>query len=229
MIINSKKDLSKSVLNINGVEFTMESSVKLLGIEIDNKLNFEKHVSYICQKTSNQLNAICRLQAFMGHKEKEAMINTFVHSNFNYGCLIWHFSSKKSQNEIGKIYERSLKFLSNDYVSSYAELRKKTTSVSMETKRLRRIVYEIFKTLNNLNPVFMKDIFHYSPNLTHKKHNLYIHTQNTARFESKSLRAFGANIWNTLPEHIKSTTSLLEFKKIINTWPGPKCKCSVYK
>ena len=35
IIICSKKDLSKSVLNINGVKPTMESSVKLLGIEID--------------------------------------------------------------------------------------------------------------------------------------------------------------------------------------------------
>ena len=117
MIISSKKDLSKSVLNINGVELTMEPSVKLLGIEIDNKLNFEKHISNICKKASNQLNAICRLETFMGHKEKEAIINTFVHSNFNYGCLIWHFSSKKSQVE--KIHERSLKFLLNDYLSSY--------------------------------------------------------------------------------------------------------------
>ena len=75
----------------------------------------------------------------------------------------------------------------------------------------------------------MKDTFHYSPNLTHKKHNLYIHTQNTTRFGNKSLRAFGANIWNTLPEHIKSTTSLLEFKKFIKTWPGSKCKCGICK
>ena len=74
----------------------------------------------------------------------------------------------------------------------------------------------------------MKDIFHYSLNLTQKKRNLYIHTQNTTRFGNKSLRA-GANIWNILPEHIKSTTSLLEFKRFITTWPGPKCNCSVCK
>ena len=55
------------------------------------------------------------------------------------------------------------------------------------------MVYEIFKTLN-LNPVFMNDMFHYSPNVTPKKHNLYIHTQNTAMFGNKSLSAFGANI-----------------------------------
>ena len=41
IIISSKRDLRKSVLIIKSVELTMESSVKLLGIEIDNKLNFE--------------------------------------------------------------------------------------------------------------------------------------------------------------------------------------------
>ena len=54
--------------------------MKNLGI----KLNFEKYISNICKKASNQINAICRLQTFMGRKEKEAMINTFVHSNVNY-------------------------------------------------------------------------------------------------------------------------------------------------
>ena len=67
MIISSEKDLSKSVSNINCVELTMESSVKLLDIETDNKLNFEKHISNICKNVSNQLNVICKLQTFMGH------------------------------------------------------------------------------------------------------------------------------------------------------------------
>ena len=65
------KDLSKSVLNINGVELTMESSVKLLGIENDNKLNFEKHISNISKQASNQLNAISRLQLWAIKKKKQ--------------------------------------------------------------------------------------------------------------------------------------------------------------
>ena len=40
----------------------------------------------------------------------------------------------------------------------------------------------------------MKDIFHYSPNVICKNHNLYIHTLNTTKFENKNLKAFGANI-----------------------------------
>ena len=56
----------------------MQSSVKLLGIETDNKLNFEKNISNICKKASNQLNEICRLETSMDHKEKESIINTYV-------------------------------------------------------------------------------------------------------------------------------------------------------
>ena len=37
-------------LTIHHVEIKSKESVTLLGIEIDNKLNFEKHVSTICKK-----------------------------------------------------------------------------------------------------------------------------------------------------------------------------------
>ena len=114
----------------------LESYDKLLDVEIDNKLNFEKRISNICKKTSNQPKAICRLQTFVGHKEEKAIMNTFALLSFNYGCLIWHFISKKSQNKDERIYERNLNFLSNDYLSSYAKLLEKSTSVSMETKTL---------------------------------------------------------------------------------------------
>ena len=60
----------------------MESSVKLLK-NLPIKLNFEKYISNICKKASNQLNAICRLQTFIGHKEKNNDKYTFVHSNFS--------------------------------------------------------------------------------------------------------------------------------------------------
>ena len=52
------------------------------------------------------------------------------------------------------MHETRLKFLLNDYLSCYAELLEKSTSVSMETKGLRPMLCEIFKTLNSLNPVF---------------------------------------------------------------------------
>ena len=75
-------------LNINDLTINSENSAKLLGIEIDKKLSFEQHISTLCNnKANNQLNAIGRIQKFMGFKEKE-VLNSFVHSNFNYCPLV---------------------------------------------------------------------------------------------------------------------------------------------
>ena len=53
-------------LNINNQNINSENCVKLLGIEIDNALSFDKYISTLCKKASNQLNAIGKIQKYMG-------------------------------------------------------------------------------------------------------------------------------------------------------------------
>ena len=100
-------------VTINNAEIKSKESVTLLVTEIDNKINLEKHVSTICKKANNQLNAISRIGADLGKKEKEILKNSFVYSNFNYGPVIWHFTTRKGINKIEKVQERSLKFILN--------------------------------------------------------------------------------------------------------------------
>ena len=57
-------------LNINEKVINSENCVKLLGVEIDKKLSFEKYISTLVKKLSNQLNAINEIQKSMSFKEK---------------------------------------------------------------------------------------------------------------------------------------------------------------
>ena len=91
----------------DGSQVTSEKSVKLQGINIDNKLSFDKHISSLCKKTSNQLNAISRLHRHLEFKEKEVFIHIFVYVNFNYCPLIWYFCSAKSARKIEQIQTRA--------------------------------------------------------------------------------------------------------------------------
>ena len=63
-------------------------SVDILGITIDDKLNFNLHIDKICLKSANQLNALVRLKRFLGNEERKVLINSFVLSNFNYCPLV---------------------------------------------------------------------------------------------------------------------------------------------
>ena len=100
-----------------------------------------------------------RLQRFMGKKQKEALISSFIFSNFNYCPLVWHFCSCKSSQKLEEIQIRCLRIIYNDYSSDYQTLLKLSQKPSMEIKRLRNLALEMFKTINDLNPSFMKSIF----------------------------------------------------------------------
>ena len=65
---NKMKDFYS--LNTNQEVINSENGLKMLGVETDNKFSLEKHISTLVKETSNQLNAISRIQMFMGFKEK---------------------------------------------------------------------------------------------------------------------------------------------------------------
>ena len=75
----------------------------------------------------------------------------------------------------------------------------------MEIKPLRCLSLEIFKTVNNLNPYYMREIFSKTENVTHRPLDINFN-QNTTKHGNNSHRSFGPYIWNSLPHEIKEET-----------------------
>ena len=92
------------------------SSVEILSIQIDDKLNFNLHISKICKSAANQLNALIRLKQFLSFHAKEILINSDIISNFNYCPLVWMFSIAQSVNKIENLQKRALCFLYDDFL-----------------------------------------------------------------------------------------------------------------
>ena len=60
----------------------------------------------------------------------------------------------------------------------------------MEIKRLRTLATAIFKTLNDINPNYMKEIFYLSPHETHKKYDLFVRSRNTTKYGNTTKHEF---------------------------------------
>ena len=146
-----------------------------------------------CNKASSQLNAIGRIQKYVGFKEKEVLLNSFASSNFNHCPLVWHFYSSKSYIKSKKYKNGHLTHFSPvshfytpwkrqktkgyrnvtlDYyytTTSLLIMLKKSGKVTMEIKLQQCLELKIFKTvtLNNLIPCYMKEFFSKTTNLTH--------------------------------------------------------------
>ena len=140
-------------------------------------------------------------------------------------------SHKKFLDKIESLHKRALRFLLNDYVSSYEQLLEKSGKCNMNIRRLRCLCIEIYKTLNDLNPSFMKEIFEKRDEnrVTRDRYklNLNIPRRNQVTFGAKSLKFHGPKIWNALPVNIKTAENLNAFKNLIRKWNGVSCNCIV--
>ena len=146
-------------ISINDVDIKPNNGVKLLGITLDNKLNFKKHISSICKSASCQLNALFRLKNFLEFKERKILIETFIYSSFNYCPLVWHLCNQRSSQKVEKLQKWALQLLQNDYISSYDDLLENSNKSTMTIQKLSTLCLEIFKTRHQLNPYFMSNIF----------------------------------------------------------------------
>ena len=197
----------------------------MLGIQLDYKLNFEQHISELCRKAASQLNVLKRLKQFICFNERKILVQSFVYSNFDYCPLVWYFSSAKALQKIEKIQERALRFLYNDHRTSYCDLLLKSERCTMHVSRLRVLCIEVFKTLNNIDPSFVNDIFKIKSSIysSRNPNDLQHYRPNQVTFCSNSLRSLGPQI---LPNEIKSAENLNSFKHMIKKWDGPNCKCN---
>ena len=84
----------------------------------------------------------------------------------------------------------------------------------MTIQRLRTLCLEICKTLRQLNPCFMSNIFEVKssdrPVRSQQNLNLKVVRANQVKFGEKSLRVLGPKIWNRLPLHIKYGENLTD-------------------
>ena len=72
----------------------------------------------------------------------------------------------------------------------------------MEIKRMRNLALEVFKTLNNMNPEYMKEVFHKTAFFIHRLLNLEVNENHKTKYGNKSLRCLGPHIWNPLPNQV---------------------------
>ena len=50
---------------------------KLLGVKINSKLSFDKHIKTICKKASNKLIALARVTRYMAIEKKKVLMKSF--------------------------------------------------------------------------------------------------------------------------------------------------------
>ena len=207
-------------------------SVKLLGVNIDINLKFDEHVNSICQKVGQKLHALARISPYMSIDKRKQIMSAFIDSQFGYCPLIWMMHSRSTNNKINRLHERALRITYNEKVLSFDALLEKSGTVTIHQRNLQILATELYKTYHNLSPKQMNEIFTVKNT---KKYNLRGQRDfekprvKSVLYGTESLRSLGPSIWNILPNEIKNSHTLSEFKNKIRKWVPKECPCRLCK
>ena len=87
MFLGKKVD-KQICLTVNNLSIRSVDTVKLLGVVIDNKLNFVEHINNICKVANNKTNALLRIRKYIDVPTAKIYANAYILSAFSYCPMI---------------------------------------------------------------------------------------------------------------------------------------------
>ena len=170
LLLSSKSSIEPKIGGVSVKSSPMET---LLGVSIDSALNFENHISNICNKVSKKLNASGRIAGYITFEKRRMLLKEFIESQFNYCPLIWTLHSRTVNNKINRLHERSHRIVYSDQSSMFEELLERDKTFSIHHKNIQSVAIEIYKFVNGLSPEIMNSAFNLKENNGYSRRNVY--------------------------------------------------------
>ena len=208
-ITNKTKHKLNQTYNIHNIPLQPTKAAKYLGVTIDNKLNFNTHISEITRKANSTLSFVSRNFHKCPPRTKEHCIKALVHPILNYGSSVWDPHTQSNISKLEKINKRAARFVTGNYTFEHGQTEKNLTQLKWPTLQQQRLqhkvtlLYKIYKNIvhaptSDLQPAPRNPLDFAIPQSSIDPH---LHS-----FFPSTIR-----LWNSLPADTKLAPSLPTF------------------
>ena len=206
-------------ITCHGHVIKSQSSIKYLGIDIDQNLSGEITVNDIIKKVNSRLRFMYRKAKCLSSETRKTLSMALIQCHFDYSCSSWYAGiSKGLKNKLQVAQNKTARFIKN--MGPRTTIKQKELSslgflnVESRVKQLR--LNHVHKIFNNTCPSYLKNNFvrineHHTYS-TRSSHYNFV----TPKIKGSECTSFYYNAihdWNSLPESIKTITDPKRFKK----------------
>lgn len=204
-------------VNINNENIEEVSSIKYLGVVIDNKLSFGQHIDYTVKKVAKRIGYMFRTCFNLDRWTKLTVYRTIISPYFEYCSSILFLCN---QGDIQKLQVQQNKAMRcilkcNRYMSIRRML-KDLGWLSIDQRIKLNTLILIFKIKLNLLPNYLNTNIKYVNDI----HSYDTRTRNDFSLPNykkvctqNSLYYNGLKLYNSLPSNVKESNSVIEFKR----------------
>ena len=194
---------------------------KLLGVKIDANLSFDDQIDHVCKLVSSRLAVLRRIKQYIDVSTCILFFNGFILPYIDYCSLIWSSSNKGNIERIEKLLKSAARIILNaSFDERSVDLFSRLGWFTFEQRLKRKRLHYVYKTLNDLCPSYMKDMFQFTSNVhshvlrSTSSSTLFLSRGNTNSHERK-FSFIAVREWNALPPYVRDAPSFNTFKRLV--------------
>ena len=220
MIFCNKRYEENYMVSINGMNINRVSKVAshtYLGVKLDSKLSWAKHITEITTKSSKVLGMVKRTLGPCKPEVKDTAYNMLVRPKLEYASPIWNPHKSSQISRLERIQHYAARFVANDHrrTTSPTTLVLTLNWQTLERRRIIKQAMTFYKILNNIIKI--------SPpsGLLTRSHNRHHYIVPRSRLNTVvySFYPRAIRIWNTIPKEITEITQPESFQAAISKLP----------
>ena len=163
MIVCNKKILNQIQCNISPIvvldqHIHASTSIKILGVVIDQHLTFAKHVENIISKCIGKLKFLWRNARTISQHCKKLICNALIFSHMQYCDVVWIHASKPLLDKLDKIQTQCFSFILNKKGLMPTELRKELNQLTLQQKRNIHLSSITWQSMYGKCPAYIRDM-----------------------------------------------------------------------
>ena len=196
-----------TVLSLNNNILDRVCSYKYLGFILDDHLNFNKHISTLCNLVSHKLYLFSKIRKYLTTEACITIFKTMVLTVMEYGDIVYSGTAACNLNKIDKLFYRGLRIcLGNEIIYSKNDLCAECRLSPLSKRRDLHLLLFMHKQSTNkdlLKPCYIATRLHNAPVFWQ-----YKPVNEKVRY---NILYRGALLWNNLPANVRNM-NFKEFK-----------------
>ena len=205
------------VISVNKIPISEVSKFRFLGVTLSNNLSWKSHIESVHSKLRTCLGIIYKARDCLNTSCLMSIFHSLASSHLNYCITTWcntNFSKiSKLQNLCNRILRLIFHRCARDNID---DIYKKFAILKIKDKFKFEICCLVYKFLHQLLPACFNKFF---------QRNSEIHSRRTRQSNDlhlplfrksickQSLKFVGVKLWNEIPDEIKQSKTLGQFKK----------------
>jgi hypothetical protein len=129
-------------LKINGNKLFPSHSVKYLGVQLDEHLNFTSHISHLSLKLQRANGALSKLRHYVPLETIKGIYHALFNSHLRYACQTWGLCNSTNSRRILTLQKTAIRLI------TFSEFRAHSSPLFLELKLLK--IFDLVEVLNIL-------------------------------------------------------------------------------